>query len=184
MLISLRRHVLDCVGGDQHLRSIAEDAFNDGSLISANVIAREESYHRGKLEELLYGVVRTNSAMLTSGDRSRFIPLLLEQLKTVGMTTCYAARYENESRDRARLVLGYDRGQPVEESDEAVTFDPTELMPSDLLLTDRNYVYVLAPLGDPARALGFALFEYERQDPIVFEVLSTQIGGALRAAGD
>jgi hypothetical protein len=182
VLSSLRRHVLDCIAGDQQLRSIAEDAFNDGSMISANVIAREESHHRRKLEELLYGVVRTNGSMIASGDRSGFVPLLLEQLKSVGLTTCYAAVYEDESRDRARLVIGYDHALPVDETAEPISFDPSELIPTNLTLTDRNYVYVLTPLGDPKRALGFALLEYEDQDPIVFEVLSEQIGGALRVA--
>ena len=54
-------------------------------------------------------------------------------------------------------------------------------MPNGLLPGERDCVYALLPLVYEGNLLGFALFEYDEQDTILFEVVRDQLSGALRA---
>ena len=60
--------------------------------------------------------------------------------------SCYLAVYTDESRDTARLLLGYDRDQPIRKVAEPVTFPSVEVIPRSLLPADRPTVYTVLPL--------------------------------------
>jgi phosphoserine phosphatase RsbU/P len=181
VLSTLRYHVLECIGGNADLRSATETAFNDAFLVSASVVAREEDKRSSALTEVLRAVIRTGNALVASHDPEQLVPVLIRQLDAVGIPSCYLATYEDESRDRARLLLGYDRDQPIRKASDPVCFPSDEIVPRGLFPTERPTVYALLPLTYDEAKLGFALFEYDRSDTILFEVLQEQLSGALFA---
>ena len=182
VLSALRHHVLDCIGSNRRLRTVAENAFHDAFLVSANVVGREQNHRRTMLEQTLRSVIQTSNGLVTAADKTHFAPILMRHLELLGIPSCYLSLYVDGTRDRARLVLGYDRQLEVAEVTDAAAFESRKLLPGDLFPGDRNYAYVLFPLEYDEQPLGFALFEYRDHDTILFEVLRDQISGALMAA--
>jgi DNA-binding LacI/PurR family transcriptional regulator len=182
VLSALRHHVLDCVGSNQQLRSVAENAFHDAFLVSANVVGREQNHRRIRLEQTLRAVIRTSNELVVSEDRNRFGPVVMQHLAALDVPSCYVSLYADKSRQQARLVLGYDAQLDVTERETASVFEVRRLAPEGSLPPDRSWVYALLPLEHQDELLGFALFEYLEQDTILFEVLRDQMGGALHAA--
>jgi hypothetical protein len=182
VLSALRHHVLDCVGSNQQLRSVAENAFHDAFLVSANVVGREQNHRRTRLEQTLRAVIKTSNSLVTSADPTQFGSVVIQHLAALDIPSAYVALYEDKTRKRAKLVLGYDRQLDVAEVPEAISFDARDLAPAGLLPVDRAWVYALFPLDREDSPHGFAMFEYREQDTILFEVLRDQIGGAVDAA--
>jgi hypothetical protein len=181
VLLALRHHVLECIGDEQELRSVAEDAFNNAFLVSASVVGREEDNRRAALERLLRGVIQTGNALVACAELQEVAPVLVRHLDAVGLRSCYLSLYTDESRDRSNLVVGYDRDLPMRKISTPLVFPTSELVPAGLLPATRNTVYVLLPLLHGESRLGFGLFEYDQQDVIFFEILQSQVGGAFQA---
>jgi DNA-binding LacI/PurR family transcriptional regulator len=182
VLAALRHHVLDCIGDNQDLRSAAESAFHDAFLVSANVVGREEAHRRTHLEFLLRTFIRTGNELATATDESQTPRVLLRQLETLGVLSCYLSVYADAERTRSRLLLGYDHQLPVQEAGSEIIFDTRELVPAGLLPHDRSYAFALLPLARQGRELGFVLFEYQQQDDaLLFEVLRDQMSTVLPA---
>jgi sigma-B regulation protein RsbU (phosphoserine phosphatase) len=181
VLSALRYHVLDCVASDRHLRSVAENAFHDAFLVSANVVGREQHHRRTNLEQLLRTVIQTGNDLIASADKTQTGPLLVEHLRLLGIGSCYVALFLDDGRSKAQLVLGFDQRLAISEVVAPAPFDAQQLVPNGLLPGERDCVYALLPLVYEGNLLGFALFEYDEQDTILFEVVRDQLSGALRA---
>ncbi len=182
VLAALRHHVLDCIEDNQQLRSAAENAFNDALLVSANVVGREESRRRTELESLLRNVIQTGNALVTARGQDEIARIILRHLAATKIPSCYLVQYSDDSRDRSQLLLGYDENLDTPGPSEPVEFDTPTLVPEGLLPMERATAYVLPELGDPGKPSGFALFEYDQREPLVFEALRDQINAALQAA--
>jgi len=176
---ALRRHVLDCIGDVQKLRSMAENGFHDAFLVSANVLSREESRRRADLERLLRTTVKTSDEFVASSDATEFGPVLMRHLIALDLPSVYVSMIVDEPTQRARLLLGYDRALPVERVAEASLFNACQLVPERMLPTDRSTVYVLMPVASGARLRGFVLVEYAGARSTLFEALGAQISGIL-----
>ncbi len=179
VLSALRRHVLDCIGDVQKLRSVAEDGFHDAFLVSANVLGREESHRRADLERLLRSTVKTSNEFATSSDATEFGPVLMRHLIALDLPSAYVSLIVDAASERARLLLGYDRHLPVERVPEGSTFRARELVPAGMLPTERQTVYVAMPISAGAELRGFVLLEYAGARSTLFEALGAQISGVL-----
>jgi hypothetical protein len=180
VLATLRQHVLDCVGENPQLRSIAEQGFYDALLLSANVVGREEARRRDALGALLRTAVQTGNALVSARESGDLGRTLVEHLGSLTIPSCYLALFANEQQDEARLVVGFDQALTSEET-EPVTFASRDLALEQLLPDDRHWVYVHMPLITENETLGFALLEYKEDDGVLFEILRDQFSAALSA---
>jgi len=181
VLATLRFHVLDCIEDTPNLRSVAETAFNDAALVSASVVAREENQRRAALERLLRNVIRTGNALVNAPATDQVAPILVRHLDAAGIGSCYLSLYEDASRDRSQLVVGYDRHLSIQKLEVPELYPTRQLIPPGLFPQDRGFVYVVQPLTYGANSVGYVLSEYQQEDGIFFEVLRDQISGALHA---
>ena len=179
VLSALRSHVLDCIGGVQKLRSVAENGFHDAFLVSANVVGREESRRRADLERLLRTSVKTSNELATSAEAAELGPVLMRHLIALGIPSAYASLITDGPQQRARLLLGYDRQLPVERVTATDTFPAVQLVPEGMLPTERNTVSVVMPFLAGTQLRGLVLVEYEGGNATLFEALGEQIGGVL-----
>ena len=157
-------------------------AFNNALLVSAAVVAREQSNRRADLERVLRGVIQTGGALVTKTEDEQTAPILVQHLAEVDVPSSYVSLYEDESRDRAQLVLGYDRDLTTTKQPEPVFFPTRQLVPPGLLPGHRSHVYTLLPVVYGVNTLGFGLFEYEGKELIRFQFLRDQISGAVYAS--
>jgi len=179
VLSALRQHVLDCIGNEQKLRSVAENGFHDAFLVSANVMGRDEGRRRVDLERLLRATVNTSNELAAATDVTEVGPVLLRLFIALGLPSAYVSMIVDGSTQQARLLLGYDRLLPVERVPEGSTFPARELVPPRMLPTERHTVYVLVPVSTEVDLRGFALVEYEGACSTLFESFGAQLSGVL-----
>jgi DNA-binding LacI/PurR family transcriptional regulator len=180
VLATLRHHVLECVGTNMALRSAAENAFYDSLLLTTSVVGREEAQSRKHLERLVETAVKTGNRLMTSIEPELLGRTLAEHLGSLGIPSFYIATYEDDSRKRVRLLVGYDADLLVERSEDIV-YDAEEIVPRGLLPRTRETAFTVTPLVHEGKALGFAVFEYRPKSGPLIHILGEQIAAALTA---
>jgi hypothetical protein len=184
VISAFRRRLLPALHGDEGALRQAENLCQQARVLIASIqeqqLAKQQAIKRQE-EILLHQVSRS---LIATFDVAGLMNILAGELPRLGIASCYLSLYENPAQPTgfSRLVLAYnDQGRAILPP-EGRRFHSMQLVPDDLLPSDRQWVLLVEPLYFGDERLGFILFEVGPQEGTIYSVLRGQIGSALKGA--
>jgi signal transduction histidine kinase/DNA-binding LacI/PurR family transcriptional regulator len=134
--------------------------------------------------------------LVTAPDVAGVAEVLTRELPKLGISRCYLAEYQTgpagrpyparadpaAAGARARLLLAYEHGVPVDLASDAAVFPSVRLVPGDRLRGPTPSSLVTVPLYFRDQQLGFVLFEIGPRIGWVYTTLQEQLSSALHRA--
>jgi GAF domain-containing protein len=119
--------------------------------------------------------------LVTHPDIASQMDIITQRLPGLDISSCYLSLYEDpeEPLEWSRLMLAYVQGKRIELEDEGLRFPSRQLLPDDMLPTNRRYSMLVQPLHLLANQLGIMLVEEGPRQAIVYEQLRQQVGNGL-----
>lgn len=178
----LRRRLLPYLSEPE--RAAVEDLFNQARVLIGEAAQRTQAYRQFRAEQQADMLRDIGRALITTFNVERLADVLAEQLPQIGIRSCYLALYDNpaESRDFAHLIMAYTERGRAQLEPGGRRFPARQLVPPDLLPSDRRYSYIVEPLFFREEQIGFVLFEMGPRDGSIYEVLRGHISSALKGA--
>jgi DNA-binding LacI/PurR family transcriptional regulator/anti-anti-sigma regulatory factor len=179
----LRRHVLSSLS-DNRVRSKAEDLWQQARVVIGEVAWRTQAYHGLQIEQQSQALQEISQTLTTTIDMAGLTDLVASELPKLGITRGFISLYEDPQAptERARLVLAYDENGRTDPGTFDFTFPSHQLVPHDLLPSDRTYGLVVEPLYFRQEQLGFAVFEAGSQRENICAAIRGQLSSALKGA--
>jgi signal transduction histidine kinase/DNA-binding LacI/PurR family transcriptional regulator len=179
MLDALRRQV------DAHVAGSGEAARAEAAWVAAQIVLNEAAERHWRYSYVLadkrnHIVREVGQHLMTAADSDELVDTLAVELARLGIPGCYLARYADDRRDTARLLLAYENGRRVDA--DADVFPAVHLVPAGRLARAGPSSMVVAPLYFKEQQLGFVLFEQGPRLGWIYPALQDQIGSALHRA--
>jgi DNA-binding LacI/PurR family transcriptional regulator/signal transduction histidine kinase len=184
VITALRWQGLPCLAHDQVRRARAEDLWQQAHMLIGTMAERAQAQSRLRAERWARTVSQTGEAMITAFDVISLVNAVAEQFPRLGIRSCYLALYEGRTRPapESRLILAFDDARPAGSQPVGVAFPSQQLVPPEMLPTDRRTTYVVEPLFFKEEQLGFVLFEMGPPEGAIYEALRDQVSAALKGS--
>lgn len=122
----------------------------------------------------------TEHRLMSTFTLKEFLEAMELIVKDGGIKSCYIATY-NRQEDllrKAKLIFAYNENGRIMIAKDYY-FNPKEIVPKELRPSERRYTYIVNSLYYKNVQLGFAVYETDVKEQIIFGTLSTQISNAL-----
>ncbi len=181
MLPTLRRHTLPYLKRAETRRR-AEDLWQQAQMMIGDAAQRAQVHRRLQAQFQAETLREIGQALITTFDLTELMNVIAQELPRVGIETCYLSLYEdgNIPPEWARLILAYDKNGRIELEDGGRRFPTHQLVPQELLPTNRQYSLVAAPLYFQEEPIGLVLFEVGPREGSIYETLRGQLSSALK----
>ena len=112
----------------------------------------------------------------------QLMDIVARELPLVGIRSCYLALYERstEHTGSARLMMAYSEDGRVELEPEGRLFPAPDLLPVELWPAQQRFDLMVKDLYFQKEQIGFVLFDTGTREGSTYDVLSGQIGSALK----
>lgn len=189
MITRLRKRILRFAGGHKNLILIT-DFFDELRVLVMQVFiqrnARIWAIHHNDVR-VLRGVL---SGMIPKiYDTGESLDAISQELKQLGLSSCYIYLYEREishRRDqvwvmpsRAELLMAYNK-EGLELKHKGQQIPTSRILNNELLPQNERYVMVLNPLFFMEEQLGLMLCEFKIDDSYMYESIFVEISCALK----
>jgi GAF domain-containing protein len=176
----LRRHVLPPEGDAEALARM-EDLWQQARVLIGEVVGRVQVRLRVAESERTQVMREVGQTLLSSVDVEELLRSLARQMPRLEIPRFFLALYEYAPMplEGARLLFAYDDG--VLSIPEELRLFPTRLLvPDPFLPADERFSMVVEPLYFRDEQLGYAFFDAEPWDAVLYDLLQEQISSALR----
>ncbi len=183
VLSALRHRVLQGGRAPERLQC-AEDLFQQGRVLIAEMAVQTERYLRYQAERDAHQLSQASQSMATAADLRSLLAMIAQELPHAGVTSCYLSMYTDPHAPDgwARLVLAYNESGRVPLPEGGIRFPAQALIPPELWVAQGMPPLLALPLYFRERALGFVLFELTEGALSGSETLRQQISSALEGA--
>ena len=137
-------------------------------------------------------VRQVGQKLITTLDLGQMVRVMVDELPTVGLSSCYLALYEPEPAATARpesyptplsrAILVYDHGRRIELPAGGEVFESHQLVPGGVGRNGEPRSMVVMPLYFQDRQLGFVALEGALREGWVYEALRAQLSSAVQGA--
>ncbi len=182
-LSALRHYALPYLGDDGVL-SRAEDLWQQARVVIGETAERVQAYQRLQAEEKARTLSAINQALSTTFDVTELMEVAAQEFPNLGIESVYVSLYDDPEAptEWSRLILAYDRGNRAVLEAGGQRFPSRQLAPDGFLPHDRRYSLVVEPLYFREDQLGFALFEADPREAVIYDTLRGHISSALKGA--
>ncbi|HUG22678.1 response regulator [Piscinibacter sp.] len=190
VLFGLRRHAAEALVGGPVPPNI-DELWQDVQRLMWEWSERFHAYEQAVAEKRDQIVRHVGQKLITTLDIGQLTAVLVEELPTIGVTSCYMALYEpgpdatGEAAyptPRSRAILVYERGRRIELAPDAALFPSHELVPGGLAKRDAARSLVVLPLYFQDKQLGFVVMEGWVREGWIYEALRAQLSSAVQGA--
>jgi DNA-binding LacI/PurR family transcriptional regulator/signal transduction histidine kinase len=184
VLFKLRHQVKLALAGNPSALSQAEDLWCQSQVFLKEAVLRRQAQQHVQTENRNEALRQLEAELIITFDLEELMEVLAQGLRQLGIPACYLALYEDPGRitERSRLILAYHEGERVSVDAEGQYFPTREVVPVDLLLSERRYSLLLKPLYFQKEWLGVVLFEVGPREGSIYEALRGQLSTALKGA--
>lgn len=179
LISALRAHVLAHLS-DPRTWLIAENLLHQGRALAGDIARRAEGYHWVAVEQREGALERFDADMSAAFALEELAPALQTHFPNLGLHRCYIAIYESDwgISEYVRLLVSYVDAQATV-FEQGPRFRACDLAPEGVLSVEQRYTLVVLPLSLRDRVLGYALFESDSMDGIIYDRLGEQLSGTL-----
>jgi CheY-like chemotaxis protein len=171
-------------------RDRLENLVSQARVLIGEAAHRAEAKRRLRADQQAAVLRELSQTLITTFDISKVINVLATHLPKMGIPACYLATYENPQPYRfpqpapewSQLLLAYADGNLLPIEDDSKRFPTRQLIPANLLPSERRYTLVVEALYFQEKQIGFALFETGPKDGNLYHALRSEISNALQGA--
>jgi len=176
----LRHHTLPIL--DDEAASLAEDLWQQARVVIGETAQWVQVHRRLKTEQRTQVLNEVSQTLITTFDMTKLMDTAAEGLDYLGIKSAYLSLYEDAESplEWSRLIMAYDKEGRIVLPAEGRRFPSRHLVPDGLLPSNRQYSMVIEPLYFQKDQLGFAVFEAEPREAMVYDALRGQISSALK----
>ncbi len=189
VISTLRRRVLPYLG-DNRLLVQAEDLWQQARVMIGEIERGVQVNAGFRAEEQSQTLREIEATLITTFDLAELTNVLVKGLPRLGIESCYLVLYENPppyqypqpAPEWSRLILAYAAGQRLDLEAGGRRFPSRQLLPEGVWPEDRQLDLLVEPLFFREQQIGFILFDAQREERLVYEVLRGQISSALKGS--
>ncbi len=178
MLFRLRRYMMPLLKTEllkQRLQSLICLASVEVDMVYEYQLALVKS----KADTFLRTISDANATLRTSYDFNELITYFSSVLPRLNIPGCYLVLFEDEEKkDIGRLVFTYEGHQMIK-MDEELLFDTRDLLPSRYLKKHSRITLFAQSMYFREVNIGYIVFEAGPIDKSIYQVLSSEISGAI-----
>ncbi len=187
VLSSLRRVALAWAGSDVAIMRRVEDGLHRAQAILAEMSGRAAAWRHVQQRRHEVALYQASQALMASLDQSALWDALVEHLPAIGIDSFYLALYDPPGDPNtqfptlwSKLMLAGVKGKrpPLELQEQP--FLSRLLLPSSRWLPPPPFALVIEPLHVRNEQLGFVLLQAGPLEGAIYEILRSQISGALK----
>jgi signal transduction histidine kinase/DNA-binding LacI/PurR family transcriptional regulator/AraC-like DNA-binding protein/CheY-like chemotaxis protein len=178
----LRHHLLPII--DPEILSQTEDLWQQGRVLIGEIAQHVQISHRFQTEQQAQVLRDISQSLVTSFEMTELMDVLAQKLPKLGIAGCYLSLYENPDLPTgwARMILAYNKETRIELRPGGWRFHAQELVPTELLPTERRATLVVKPLYFQDEQLGFVVFDGGIEVGKIYQALCRQISSVLKGA--
>ncbi|HEX6703194.1 MAG TPA: ATP-binding protein [Albitalea sp.] len=188
-LFALHRHAAEGLGDGARAAQL-DELWQEVQVIMWDWSERFHNYEQAIAAKRDQIVRQIGQNLITTLDIGQLTAVLVEELPTIGITSCYVALYEPDDdapaaaypTARSRSILVYDRGQRIAIAPGRALFPSSQLVPDGLPARNDARSLVVAPLYFQDKQLGFVVTEGRVRDGWILEALRAQLSSAVQGA--
>ncbi|MBN1699022.1 MAG: EAL domain-containing protein [Spirochaetales bacterium] len=153
--------------------------------VIGRVAFRVEEAEKNKLGEELVDMYRINEEMIAYFDLDNLKKIVMDWLSYLGIDMCSIALYDkshNSGRAFSKVIMSYRDGKEVVFSGKKASFPSRLLVPGTLRKQKEKATFIVLALCFREENLGFIVFEYGPDNPVIYENFSNQFAGSLKGA--
>ena len=163
-----------------------EELISQARVVVEEAAQRAQAFSQWQADRKADNLREINRALLTTFDVDHLADVLAERLPTLGIPSVYLVTYEQptdaEVPEYACLILAYTEGERTVIEQGGLRFATNHVVPPDLLPRGRRYSFVVEPLFFQDKSLGYVVFEIGPHDSNIYELLRSNLSGALQGA--
>ncbi|MBN1582506.1 MAG: substrate-binding domain-containing protein, partial [Anaerolineae bacterium] len=181
VLSTLREHLGPMLNGDQLV--LAEAMWQQARVLVGHQVQRSEIEFRLEQARQI-GSVRAFETQMTLAESVEVLAqVIARELPELGIRSGYLALYDDPEHplDEVELVLAYRDSERLTIPVRERHYPSWQLLPLDLLSTDRSYQLVVLPLYVQEQQLGFAVLEIGPADGSLYTLIQQEISNALQS---
>jgi signal transduction histidine kinase/DNA-binding LacI/PurR family transcriptional regulator len=181
-LSALRRLILPYMNDDMLVQF--EKFWQQAQVMLSLTIQRvykAEALQAKEQTRILRGI---GAALAAAFDLNQVMDILARDLPNLDIPGCYVSLYDDPQSpaEWSRLLMAYNADGRLGLGPEGIRFPSGQLLPDSLWPQDRQFSLVIEPIHYQKKQLGFIVFEVGSMDGAVYEILASQISGALYGA--
>ncbi len=176
----LHGQVLPFLLSNSEMYSIAEDFWQQVRITIQEAAVQRQAYRRFLDYQRSQVLSEVNQEMQTAGNWTKLMDAVALGLPRLGVKSCYLALYEDPAKPTAwsRLMLAYNENGRITLGD-GLCFPSPQLVPPQLLPSDRHLSLVTLPLYFRDRLLGFVVLEVDPAISSLCESLRQHLSTAV-----
>ncbi len=124
-------------------------------------------------------VVEFNENFIYTFDIEKLKDVVLNNLPLFQFKNFFACLFEDQTREKSRILMAYDKNNIEKISYEA--FPSKYLLPSKIN-KDKPFEYIVMALNYIDEYFGYAIYDIQTLTTFIYESLSVQISGAIKGA--
>lgn len=156
---------LDDMGACRRL----EDILHAARLTTSGAIERLEVNRRLHTTSALYGTLSAVARVMRAVGQPSFWERLAEELRELGIHTCFVSRYVGGGYESSSYVFGFSDVEPLPAGLAGKVFPASALLPDDLIRRPRDFALLVRPIFTGQRALGTLLLSLTANDLAAYE---------------
>jgi DNA-binding LacI/PurR family transcriptional regulator/signal transduction histidine kinase len=177
---AMRRLTLPSLAGNEALRSVAEDLWQEARVLIGDTAQRAQAFRRLVALQRASSLGAISQSLITTRDVQELIAVLSDGLPRLEVKSCYLSLFEGrESREWSVLVLGVDENGRVAR-EVGTRFPTAELVPEGVFPPDRAHRIVIMPLSFKNEQLGVIILEVHAGSGGAYDELRKQFGAAVK----
>ncbi len=161
----------------------AEDLWHQARVL-INIKAENSESSRSKSSSHANQLAQVGGLFNSSLDLAELVNIIERELPKLGIPGCYLALFDDSAVPprTARLILAFNRNGRIRLGPDGYLFPSHQLVPCEILPTDRPVALVVESCYYKDHQLGFAAFEMGPLDGALYEILRTSFSSALYGA--
>lgn len=160
-----------------------EDILHSARLMTSGAVERLEVNRRLHTTNALYETLFAVERVMRVVGQASFWEKLAEELKKLGIHTCFVTRYVGGSYETASYVFGFSDAEPLPAGLVGKVFPASALLPDDLVRRPREFAMLVRPILSGERALGTLLLSLTASDVAAYEPFASLIALELGRSG-
>ena len=167
---------------DPARRYRAETLIHDAKQLLVEAEVRRLAQRESRLKSHYTVSHDIEQALITTKDLDGLADVILREVPRLQIQACYVCLVSHNGRSApSRLqVFGYNRETAIRPQDYEVRPTPRRLLPPALAAAHDRFSFLVAPIYLEDDLLGYVVLEIELQQNWVYEIVSDQLGRAVK----
>ncbi len=168
----------------RYIDSMAElqrfnDIISEARILVSEAVERQMASNQNKVDKMLRVVNQTNAALRTAHEYQQVLSLFANLLAPLDIPGCFVVLYEDPGdMTKGRVVFDFKSGISLDCSNQEV-FDTNLLLPDGFMNRQDQFCLFAQSLYYKDENYGYIIFEAGPIDKSIYQILATELSGAL-----